>query len=122
MQPFIPWKQLAVAAVLCTGAWLAHANEAGGSQCSVPADPAQGSGALPDRRATIARMEQMPDGCLKRMLFMCGEAANQRVMDPGSAFTCSMGYEALLHKSFRGDFVAMLAWWRGARDARVAAP
>ena len=57
----ISWKRLAVAA----------------AQCSVPA-PVQGNGALPDRAATIARMEQMPDACLKRMLFVCGEAANQR--------------------------------------------
>jgi hypothetical protein len=118
----ISWKRLAVAAALCSGAWItAHANESGGPQCSVPA-PVQGNGALPDRAATIARMEQMPDACLKRMLFVCGEAANQRVMDTGSAFTCSMSYEALLHKSFGGDFTQMLAWWRGERAARSAAP
>ena len=123
MQRALPWKRLAVAAALCSGAWMtAHANDSAGAQCSVPAQGTPGNGALNDRAATIARMEQMPDACLKRMLFICGDAAGQRVMDTGSAFTCSMSYEALLHKSFGGNFAAMLAWWRGARDARIAAP
>ncbi len=114
-------KRLAVAAALCGSAWVAHANEVGGPECGVPASPEQ-NGALPDRSATIARMEQMPDACLKRMLFVCGEAANQRAMDTGSAYTCSMSYEALLHKSFGGNFAQLLAWWRGERAARSAAP
>ena len=123
MRTVVPWKRLAVAAALCGGAWMtAHANESAAAQCSVAAQGAQGSGALPDRAATIARMEQLPDACLKRMLFVCGDAANQRVMDTGSAFTCSMNYEALLHKSFGGDFGQMLAWWRGERAARMAGP
>ena len=116
----LSWKRLAVAAALCGSAWVAHAGETGAAQCSVPV-PAHDTGALPDRAATIARMEQMPDACLKRLLFVCGEAANQRAMDTGSAYICSMNYEALLHKSFGGNFAQMLAWWRGERAARSAA-
>ena len=122
MKTVFAWKRLAVAAALCSGAFMAHASENAGAQCSVPPAASDGHGALPDRAATIARMEQLPDACLKRMLFVCGDAANQRVMDTGSAFTCSMSYEALLHKSFGGDFSQMLAWWRGERAARTAAP
>ncbi|HEY8047985.1 MAG TPA: hypothetical protein VIE63_02350 [Ramlibacter sp.] len=119
MRSLFTWKKLALAGALCTGAWLAHASDAPDRQCRVPVDE---RGALPDRTAAISRMEQMSDACLKRLLFQCGDAANQRVMDLGSASTCSMGYEALLHKSFGGDFVAMLAWWRGERAARAPTP
>ena len=58
----------------------------------------------------------MGEQCLKQLMVACNESANRMLLDTGSAFTCSIGYEALLRGSFRGDFQAMLAWWRQQRD------
>lgn len=75
---------------------------------------------LAERSATIASLEQMPASCLKALFVECSDSADQWLLDLGSAALCSMGYEALLHKGFGGDFRAMMAWWQRDRDARLA--
>jgi hypothetical protein len=119
MQTFFTWKRAAVAAALCGGAWVAHANESASGQCSAPAAP--GPEVITQRAETISSMEQLPEGCLKRILLQCSDSANQQLMDFGSAAICSMSYEALLRKSFGGNFSAMMAWWRGERGGRGGA-
>jgi hypothetical protein len=64
-------------------------------------------------------MERLPEHCLKSLLAECNSDAGEQLLDLGSAALCSMGYEALLHKSFGGSFSAMLAWWQRDRDARL---
>ena len=54
----------------------------------------------------------------QRLVVDCDTAASRQLLDSGSAFSCSIGYEALLKRGFQGDFQAMLAWWR----SREAAP
>jgi hypothetical protein len=87
----------------------AHAGDAESVQCNVTLP---GGHPLANRSETIVAMEQqLPESCLKAMLVECNDSANERLMDLGSAAMCSMGYEALLHKTFGGSFHAMLAWW-----------
>lgn len=68
------------------------------------------------RQERIEQFQGMGEQCLKQLMVACNESANRMLLDTGSAFTCSIGYEALLRGSFRGDFQAMLAWWRQQRD------
>ena len=96
------------------------AGEAPQAQCEAPT--AQGSIMFPDREETISSMQAMPEICLKTLVVVCGRSANEGLLDLGSAAMCSMGYEALLRKSFGGSFQAMLAWWRGTRAAEDFAP
>lgn len=65
-----------------------------------------------DRKAIIARYEQLPDRCLKTLFSDCSSAARQTMLDGSTAAVCSIGYEALLRRSFGGDFEGLLAWWR----------
>lgn len=57
----------------------------------------------------------LSESCLKSMFLQCAEAADRGLLGPGSAMTCSVGYEALRRKVFRDDFEALLAWWRSTR-------
>lgn len=72
---------------------------------------------LTEREAIISRLEQLPESCLKDMFRGCSAAARETMLDGGSAALCSMGYEALLRRSFQGDFNALMAWWRSERTA-----
>jgi hypothetical protein len=65
-----------------------------------------------DWRAASSAFEQLPEACLKALFMACDEDANRRILDPGSAAICSIGYEALLKRGFGGDFHALLGWWR----------
>lgn len=113
------WRRVLAAAALCGCAWAAQAGEAA-AQCEAPT--AQGSVMFPDREETISSMQEMPESCLKSLVVLCGRSADQRLLDLGSAAMCSMGYEALLRKSFGGSFHAMMAWWRGQRAAESFVP
>jgi hypothetical protein len=93
----------------------AVAQEADDASCRV--STAQGN-PLANRRGTIASMERLPESCLKTLMVECNRGAEEGLLDLGSAAVCSMGYEALLRKSFGGSFGAMLAWWQRDRDAR----
>ncbi len=65
-----------------------------------------------DREASIRLQEQLPDACLKRLVRQCDTDAEAGLMDAGNAAVCSVRYEALLRHGFRGDFPALLRWWR----------
>ncbi len=93
---------------------LAHAGDASSTTCRVSLPDGQ---PMANRAATISAMEQLPESCLKSLLVECDETAHQSLIDPGSAALCSMGYEALLHKTFGGSFGAMLAWWQQGRSS-----
>lgn len=69
-----------------------------------------------DRARTLARFEQLPEGCLKALLLRCSRDAGERLLDNGDAAMCSISYEALLRRGFDGNFDALLAWWRVHRD------
>jgi hypothetical protein len=101
-------RWLILAAPMLAWAAHAHAGEQDAEQCTaeVPAAP------LADRTGTIASFERLSDTCLKRIAIECSDATNEHVLDLGAAAICSMGYEALLAKSFGGNFQAMLAWWQ----------
>lgn len=71
----------------------------------------QGSMML-NREERISQFEGLGEQCLKRLLVECNAAASRQLLDMSSAFSCSLGYEALLKRGFGGDFQAMLAWWR----------
>lgn len=87
----------------------------GDAACSVPAADA-GAHPLGSRAETLARFQQLPNRCLKDFFLACNGAAGHSLLDLGSAAACSIGYEALLSSGFQGDFHALLAWWRGARN------
>jgi hypothetical protein len=88
---------------------LAHAQDHAKTQCRLAVPEGH---PMVHRAETIASMQHLPDSCLKSMLVECDETARASLVDPGSAALCSMGYEALLRKSFGGSFGAMLAWWQ----------
>lgn len=69
------------------------------------------------RKERISQFEALGEPCLKQLMVECNAAANKQLLDPGSAFSCSIGYEALLKRGFGGDFQAMLAWWRNREGA-----
>lgn len=71
---------------------------------------------LADREGALARFERLPEHCLKRVFRYCAAIAGETMLDGGSAARCSVAYEALLRRSFRGDFHALMAWWRSDRD------
>lgn len=73
---------------------------------------------LADREGALARFERLPEHCLKRLFHDCAAVAGETMLDGGSAARCSVAYEALLRRSFRGDFQALMAWWRSDRDRR----
>ena len=115
------WRRLAAIAAMCACAGAAQAGEAQPAQCEVPA--AQGGAIFPDREETIATfVAQVPESCLKSLVVACGHTASRELLDPGTAAICSIGYEALLRKTFGGSFHAMLMWWRGDRAAQALVP
>jgi hypothetical protein len=62
--------------------------------------------------AELARYEQLPTDCLKTMFMHCSAESERRALGSGEVMVCSFGYEALLKGAFRGDFDALLGWWR----------
>lgn len=73
---------------------------------------------MTQRIETIGRFERLPEACLKSLVTECSHTAEIMILDVDVAAVCSMGYEALLRKSFGGDYHAMLAWWRAERASR----
>jgi hypothetical protein len=55
---------------------------------------------------------------LKASYMACDKAATHRALPFAEAVACSMVSEALLRKAFGGDFHALLAWWRVAKNER----
>jgi hypothetical protein len=68
-----------------------------------------------DRASTLARFEQLPHACLKSEFMRCSREAEEGLLGGGEAAICSFTYEALLRRSFGGDFNALLGWWQGQR-------
>lgn len=87
-----------------------------------PACPAQSHHPDPvsTREAAQAHYEALSQDCLKAMVVQCSAQASERLLDSTDAATCSLSYEALLKSGFAGDFKALLAWWRQARDSAAA--
>ena len=79
--------------------------------------PAYDGPPLLHREDRLARYESLGEQCLKRLVVECNAAASRQLLDAGTAFACSLGYEALLRKGFGGDFQAMLTWWRTRSEA-----
>jgi hypothetical protein len=78
--------------------------------CAVP--DASAEHPLLGRQERLAQFETLPETCLKTMVVECSTVASQQMLDAASAASCSMSYEALLKRSFNGNFQEMLAWWR----------
>lgn len=64
-----------------------------------------------------ARIEQLSEHDVKRFYLRCNEESLQRRLDSGEASICSIGYDILLTKHFKGNFHALLAWSRDQREA-----
>lgn len=97
-------------AAACACALPAQASTAEPASCHAPA--AGGSELLRDRSGHLARLQQLPRECLQDIFRQCSQAAGATLLDFGSAAACSLGYEALLHAHYDGDFQALMAWWR----------
>jgi hypothetical protein len=108
-----PWLDWLCGGVLAAAGLAAQAEGPAAERCSAPAHDGP---LLADRQERIAQYEALGDQCLKRLLLACDDAANRHLLDSGSAFACSIGYEALLRRGFGGDFQAMLGWWRNWRE------
>lgn len=67
----------------------------------------------------IARIQQLPAPALKAFYLDCARAAHRRVLASSDVALCSVGYEALLIREFKGDFNALLAWSRAHPDDSV---
>lgn len=68
------------------------------------------------REELLASFERMPEPQLKTLFLLCSRESSQRMLDFDDAVRCTMTQDALLVRSFRGNFNALLAWWRAHRD------
>jgi hypothetical protein len=57
---------------------------------------------------------------LKKMFLACDGAAATGLLGAGEAGACSLVYEELKDRVFRGDFQALVAWWK-AQPREVSA-
>jgi hypothetical protein len=112
---------IACAAVLAASGAAAQSAPPASGPTPAPAcvEPVHAGNPLLEREARIAQFESLGEQCLKRMLVTCNAAASRELLDAGQAFSCSIGYEALLRRGFGGDFQAMLAWWRSRGDTQA---
>jgi hypothetical protein len=76
---------------------------------------------LAQREQIVDRFMGLPEPELKAVYMRCDDEAIERGMAFADALLCSIAYEALLQRSFNGDFDALLAWWRTQRSAAVPA-
>lgn len=118
------WISVVLAQCLCVGAALADGPPTAGADtaasCATTGMPA--GDPLLQRKEIFERLKAQPEACLKAQLSECSKEASQGLMGFGSASYCSLSYEALLATTFRGDFNALLAWWRSELAPKVAAP
>ena len=61
------------------------------------------------------RLERLTEHELKALYLRCASASTARVLDRDDAAFCSLAADTLQQNHFRGDFDAMLAWWRAHR-------
>jgi hypothetical protein len=97
-------------------AWPLPAAAQAGPTCELPAQTGE---PMANRSERIAQFEGLGEQCLKELSVACTDAAGRNLLDTSSAFTCSIGHEALLRRGFGGDFQAMLAWWRQRQRERT---
>lgn len=71
-----------------------------------------------DRRVT--RLAELPDAQLKSVYLECSGAALRGTLAHAEVQACSLVYEMLLQRTFKGDFLALLAWSRNERHAAPA--
>lgn len=85
---------------------------------------AQVSGHAPDgeSRAMVA-IQELSEPDLKAFYARCARASIRQALGGNEIALCSVGYELLLARSFRGDFHAFLGWAREhVQDVSVSAP
>lgn len=85
--------------------------------CQVPSAPTH---PLIDRGSGMLQYAQLPEDCLKTMYLQCSAASERMVLGQEAVLACSIGHEALLQRVFKGDFNALLAWWRSHREPAEA--
>ena len=61
------------------------------------------------------RLERLTERDLKALYLGCASASTARVLDRDEAAYCTLAADTLQRIHFRGDFDAMLAWWRAHR-------
>lgn len=61
----------------------------------------------------MATIRQLSEPDLEAFYVRCARAAMQGALSGAEIALCSVGYELLLARSFKGDFIAFLAWSRG---------
>jgi len=105
-----------IAALWMVGASALSSAGAQPMSCAVPEPPADQHPLL-GRQERLAQLETLPESCLKTLVVECSAVASQQMLDAGSAASCSMSYEALLKRSFGGNFQEMLFWWRSQRGS-----
>ena len=98
-----------LAATAITVAGPAARADAAAETCEIPGD---GVDPLTNRASLLAQYERLPHACLQQIFTACSTAANQSLLDFGSAAVCSLGYEAWLKQGFGGNFRALITWWR----------
>ena len=62
-------------------------------------------------------LERLTEHDLKALYLRCASASTARVLDRDEAAYCTLAADTLQRNHFRGDFDAMLAWWRAHRDS-----
>lgn len=55
----------------------------------------------------------------EKVFWDCEGTSKVRVLNAGDAAVCSVAYETLLKKKFRGDFSALMTWWGREKPYRV---
>lgn len=73
---------------------------------------------------TEGEIRQLPDEELKKRYLACSDASEQAALARLEVRACSVVYDALLTRTFRGDYAALRAWSTPDRSvvARTAAP
>ena len=61
-------------------------------------------------------LERLTEHDLKALYLRCASASTARVLDRDDAAYCTLAADTLQRNHFRGDFDAMLTWWRAHRD------
>ncbi len=90
---------------------------AGATEAACPA-AGELPGHLAEREHNLARLQRLPNPCLKGLFQQCSHMADRGMLEGSSALSCLLAYEALLRGSFRGDFQALMDWWRAQRQGR----
>lgn len=108
-------RRLVAATALVAAAPLASAE----APASCGALPGAGQDPFARRAEILAEYRRLPPACLQDIFAACASAANESLLDLGSAAVCSFGYEALLSQRFGGNFRELMAWWQTQRGTRL---